>query len=547
MAASARILIADNDALIRTLLAEALQERGYQVRAAADGIAAWEQIQADPPDYLILDLIMPELDGMRLCRYVKADPRFAAVRIIVLSGSAVEAASWMAELGADGCLAKRAAPAMVQELTALLAALQASTGVPLEGVIRSLETARPRQIVLELLAERAHLGAILQNLGEGVLVLDGEGRVLLMNAAAERLIERREAALLGSPLTDVLGALSGAAVRRAIRDLLSPETGGAVRLQFPYRDRMLYLTLTGLPQGDRMRNFLLLIRDVTSFTRRIDELTALNNLASIFTSTLGISELLRRATTCILALLEAEAGSVLLVDPVSDELRFEVALGPCQDRLVGLRLAPGQGVAGWVAREGAPVLVPEAGGDPRFSAAIDALSGFTTRSILCVPLRIRSSVIGVLQVLNEVGRRPFDAEDLSLLAAVASQVAAAVENTRLHEAARERARQLETLNAVTRTLTTALSPEKVRQEIVGAVPLLFPGVAVRLWHRAVGDRLQLSASAGLRRPDETGGLHLRIGEGLIGLAAATRRVMTSADIRCDPRFLYRDWATREGL
>ncbi len=270
------ILIADNDALIRNLLSEALVERGYEVRVAADGIEAWEQMQAARPDYLLLDLIMPELDGIRLCRYVKADPRFQSVRVIILTAAAVEAASLFDELGADGYLGKRWASDMIRDLLGVLARLAGGVEEGAEDAARRFETARPRQIVKELLAEREHLNAVLQNLGEGVLVLDFEGHVLFMNSAAEQLLGRQEQALLGKSLATALGELIGASLKRAQRELLSHGSREIVRLQFPFQDRMLLLSLSSLAEDGHVHNYLLLVRDVTSYARRIDELTSLN-------------------------------------------------------------------------------------------------------------------------------------------------------------------------------------------------------------------------------------------------------------------------------
>jgi len=543
-----QILIADNDALIRKLLSEALAERGYEVRLAADGIEAWEQMQAARPDYLLLDLIMPELDGIRLCRYVKADPRFQATRVIILTAAA-EAASSLGELGADGYLAKRSAPDMIQELLSVLARLEAGGREGAEDTARRFEMARPRQIVKELLAEREHLNAVLQNLGEGVLVLDFEGHVLFMNSAAEQLLGRQEQALLGKSLSAALGELIGTSIKRAQRELLSHGSRKIVRLQFPFQDRMLLLSLSGLVQDGHVHNYLLLVRDVTSYARRIDELTSLNELAGIFTSTLQLDELLQRVMERVQFLMQGEAGALLLIDPASGELVFQVAVGDHRELVEGLHLKPGQGIAGWVAREGVPIIVPDTGEDLRFYPGVDALTGFRTRSILCVPLRVSDNTIGVIQVLNEQRQRRFDVEDLNLLTAIAGQAAFAIENARLHAAARQHARQLTTLNALTRTITTTLDPSRLPQEIVTTIQALLPGVAVRLWGWGVEQAkvLQLIAADGLRNPEGGRQLRVRMGEGLIGHVAATRQLATIPDLRVDPRFINREWAASEGL
>jgi putative nucleotidyltransferase with HDIG domain len=89
-------------------------------------------------------------------------------------------------------------------------------------------------------------------------------------------------------------------------------------------------------------------------------------------------------------------------------------------------------VAGWVAREGKPVLIPDAQKDPRFFKKADQKTEFKTRSIIAVPLKTKSKLIGVAEVLNKKGSEPFSAEDLDMLEALSNQAAVAIENAKLY-------------------------------------------------------------------------------------------------------------------
>jgi GAF domain-containing protein len=131
------------------------------------------------------------------------------------------------------------------------------------------------------------------------------------------------------------------------------------------------------------------------------------------------------------AALHVERGSLLLRDDATGELVFAVALGPVADRIRGQRLAPGQGIAGWVARTGKALLVPDASADPRFSGAVDQVSGFVTRSILCAPLKTGQGIIGVVELINHTDGRPFSEGDLQLLETIALLAAAVIEQARL--------------------------------------------------------------------------------------------------------------------
>ncbi|MBE7438749.1 MAG: sensor domain-containing diguanylate cyclase [Spirochaetales bacterium] len=134
--------------------------------------------------------------------------------------------------------------------------------------------------------------------------------------------------------------------------------------------------------------------------------------------------------------MNAEASSLMLVDEETQELYFHTLKGGEEsEKLRDLRLKVGEGISGWVAQEGKPVLVEDASQDPRFSRKGDAKSSFVTRSMMCVPLKISRRVLGTVQVLNKKDQQPFNSTDLRIFSALANQAAIAIENARLHELA----------------------------------------------------------------------------------------------------------------
>src|SRR5512133_1148730 len=86
--ASARILLVDDDSGIRDSVAEVLELEGYQVAAMANGVDALEWLSREvPPDVLLVDFVMPVMSGGELLARVKADPRFADVRAILMTAA----------------------------------------------------------------------------------------------------------------------------------------------------------------------------------------------------------------------------------------------------------------------------------------------------------------------------------------------------------------------------------------------------------------------------------------------------------------------------
>jgi putative nucleotidyltransferase with HDIG domain len=166
---------------------------------------------------------------------------------------------------------------------------------------------------------------------------------------------------------------------------------------------------------------------------RIGKLSTLVGLSRLLNSTLSEAELRERTIQAIVTLVEAEAGALLLVDVARNELYFDVATGEVGERAKAVRLWMGEGIAGWVAVRGVSVIVPDVRCDPRFSARVDERSGFQTMSILCVPVRSKGLVIGVLQAVNKRHGLGFTREDLVELEALADVVGVAIENARLYQ------------------------------------------------------------------------------------------------------------------
>jgi len=138
----------------------------------------------------------------------------------------------------------------------------------------------------------------------------------------------------------------------------------------------------------------------------------------------------------------AEASSLLVLEPETGKLQFVVARGTAGPALKSTTVDLGQGIAGWVAQTGEPLLIPDAYRDARFDPSYDERTGFHTRSILTVPIVIKGEIAGVVQVMNKVSAEVFDERDLRLFQSFASMASIALENARLFERTRRMADDL---------------------------------------------------------------------------------------------------------
>jgi sigma-B regulation protein RsbU (phosphoserine phosphatase) len=125
--------------------------------------------------------------------------------------------------------------------------------------------------------------------------------------------------------------------------------------------------------------------------------------------------LVDRILSLALEAVDSENGSLLLTDQDSDELVFVSVQGPLQEALDGFRLAPGEGIAGWVVSSLEPLLVPDVRHEPRWSPSVDQTTGFRTTSLICVPLIHQDRALGALEVVNTHSGDFFNEEDLDVM------------------------------------------------------------------------------------------------------------------------------------
>lgn len=156
-------------------------------------------------------------------------------------------------------------------------------------------------------------------------------------------------------------------------------------------------------------------------------------ISRIVISSSESSDLINQITRTTQRALKASASTLFLLDGEKKYLIFHVVSGQAEKTLSQTKMSVESGIAGWVARNGKPLIINDVAQDRRFYKDIDNITGFTTKAIMCVPLMIHRDILGALQVINKLDGRGFTEDDLETLKAVASTAAMAVENTRLHE------------------------------------------------------------------------------------------------------------------
>jgi diguanylate cyclase (GGDEF)-like protein len=165
-------------------------------------------------------------------------------------------------------------------------------------------------------------------------------------------------------------------------------------------------------------------------TGQLERLLATIEFSKALVSAYDMETLLTAILARIKAIIPARNWSLLLIDPQTKELYFAVVVGVAPETVKNIRLKPEEGIAGTVARTGIPIFIPDVEQDPRFSARVDATTGFATRSIIALPLLVRGEVIGVFEVVNVEDEKYFREKYLPHLTILADYVAIAVDNVR---------------------------------------------------------------------------------------------------------------------
>jgi GAF domain-containing protein len=169
------------------------------------------------------------------------------------------------------------------------------------------------------------------------------------------------------------------------------------------------------------------VRTIEDYSERLD---------NILTVTMDIRGeiygdiLLDKIMNCSLAITGSDAGSILLLD--DNNLVFKIVKGTKAAELPGKAIPGDMGIGGWVLQHGQPAIIEDVRKDERYNPAIEDFTGYQTVSMLCVPLRTKSSSVGVIELLNKK-QGPYDERDLEVISYLADQAAISIEKARFYD------------------------------------------------------------------------------------------------------------------
>ncbi len=268
-----------------------------------------------------------------------------------------------------------------------------------------------------------------------------------------------------------------------------------------------------------------------------DKSELLVETSRLLNSTLDIDELLGVILKLSSQIMEAQASSLLLIDKKTGKLNLHISPREKGVEKRRLEIKLGEGIAGWVAQHGQPVISNQAREDARFCPELEERIGFPISSLICVPLLRRDKVRGVVTALNKAPGKKFDEEDLKVFSSLADQIAIALDNSDLFAKLKKKRLETETLLEVEKSLSSTLNLNQLLEIILNSLHKVvkYDAAAIFLVHKDKQEieHIKTRGFDPALEPD----LRLKIGEGLAGWAAKTQQSLIVPDVKQDSRYI----------
>ncbi|MFQ5613637.1 MAG: adenylate/guanylate cyclase domain-containing protein [Anaerolineae bacterium] len=211
-------------------------------------------------------------------------------------------------------------------------------------------------------------------------------------------------------------------------------------------------------------------QELVAHVKEHENLTALYNVSKTVNSTLHLGHLLNLVMDTIIAVTGAERGFLMLLDEDSGELDFNVARNMDRETISGSSFEISRSIVNRAISEGKPILTTNAQADPRFSSQASVV-GYSLRSILCVPLRVKGKITGVIYADNRIKTGLFSESDRRLLTAIADQAAVAIENARLFESVKANLEAITNMKNLMDNIFASIASGVITTDIQGQVTL----------------------------------------------------------------------------
>lgn len=260
-------------------LMEYLSDLGYEVTIATDGLDALEKLPKFKPDLMITDIVMPKIDGYRLCQLVRSKAGFRNIPIILLSSAIIdEEEKFLAQsMGVQAVIQKLDASVegLTPHLKETIDNIGTNTFVSSKTTDTSLQKQSPeilRVLSRELLDVKYWHEQILDHVGRGIILIDKEMRIFYLNHEAERILNLKQTDIIGVHLNKLHQLESREKATALFNKLASKSVRDSINFIVPYVDKLIEFNISSLLNHNREFLGAILTLNDYPFTVLMDQL-----------------------------------------------------------------------------------------------------------------------------------------------------------------------------------------------------------------------------------------------------------------------------------
>jgi signal transduction histidine kinase/DNA-binding response OmpR family regulator len=292
-----KILLVDDDRVLLKYLTNVLEREGHEIETVEDGITALNLLTTSAPDVIFLDLILPKIDGDKLCRVIRKMDHLKASYLVVISAAVAELEIDLAEIGADRYIAKGPFAAITKNVLGAIRDSDQPRDHKTDKSIMGLDTVYPRRLTKELISRNRHLATILESLAEGILEIF-EDKIVFANSAAISLFGVPEEKLLLSYPPDLFDVNA----RPRVEKLLQVTSGESFEIgeKTPIELNAKQISIQYVTVSDAAATSIMLLTDITERKRLELQLQHAQKMEAIGTIASGVAHNFRNTLTGIL-------------------------------------------------------------------------------------------------------------------------------------------------------------------------------------------------------------------------------------------------------
>ena len=259
-----KILVVDNNPVILKLMTNLLADQeGHEVRTADNGLEALDVLKSFTPEVIYVDLIMPKINGAKLCRIIRSKLLMKDVVLVILSAIAKESQEDSLPEGVDACIAKGPFKKTAKHVLSVLELVGRRDESNYSRIVLGLDDVFQREVTNELITWKKHFEIILDNMSEAFLEITPAGQIIYINSRATDLFEMYEEEMLGFFFAGLFSDDQQERIRTLLEKASQTSHSSGEKKPIVINGKQVVLNLLPIPDNDH-ESIIVMIQDITN-------------------------------------------------------------------------------------------------------------------------------------------------------------------------------------------------------------------------------------------------------------------------------------------